>query len=279
MWSAAYDTTYLINHVSKSTKLQLLKSANKLQKYCSLLPTLIYDLKVAQWPDLFSLSLSLSLCVCVYLYVCSRPTTANKSDFTLSLSLSLSLSLYIYIYIYIYIQSEKKFRIQSLRVCRGDKMKPFSYVTNIWQVLRFLARGPWRVWRRMVLQKLLKMLGNYIIFIRHILPEMLENVPLQVRQRLWFQHHGAPAHFALDVRVYLNNVSPNRWIGRCGPVVATTFYRSHSYGFLYLEEMNCLVYETPIDSPDELVARVAEAAAIIRETQSFAHADTSCALM
>ena len=42
-------------------------------------------------------------------------------------------------------------------VCTGDKMKPFCYVTNIWQVLRFLARGPWRVWRRMVLQKFLKM--------------------------------------------------------------------------------------------------------------------------
>ena len=81
----------------------------------------------------------------------------------------------------IYIQGVKKFRIQTLRVCRGDKMKPFCYVTNIWQVLSFLARGPWRVWRSMVLQKLLKMLGNYIIFIRDILPEMLENVPLQVR--------------------------------------------------------------------------------------------------
>ena len=44
----------------------------------------------------------------------------------------------------------KKFRIQTFWVCRGDKMKPFCYVTNIWQVLRFLARGPWRVWRRMV---------------------------------------------------------------------------------------------------------------------------------
>ena len=97
-------------------------------------------------------------------------------------------------------------------------MKPFCYVTNIWQVLRFLATSPWRVWRRMVLQKLLKMLGNCIIFIGDILPEMLENVPLQVRQRLWFQHDGAPAHFVLDVREYLNNVFPKRRIGRGGPV-------------------------------------------------------------
>ena len=59
-------------------------------------------------------------------------------------------------------QGVKKSHIQTLRVCRGDKTKPFCYVTNIWQVLGFLARGPWRVWCRMVLQKLLKMSSVYI---------------------------------------------------------------------------------------------------------------------
>ena len=49
-----------------------------------------------------------------------------------------------------------------MRVCRGVKTRPFCYVTNIWQVLCFLARGPWRVWGRMVLQKLLKMTSVYI---------------------------------------------------------------------------------------------------------------------
>ena len=59
--------------------------------------------------------------------------------------------------------------------------------------------------------------------------------------------------------------------------VATTFSRSHSHGFLYLRgEMKCLVYETPIDTPKELVARVAEAAAIIRERQSFARRYRLC---
>ena len=48
------------------------------------------------------------------------------------------------------------------RAHRGDKMNPFCYVTNIWQVLCFLARGHWRIWRRMVLQKLLKMSSVYI---------------------------------------------------------------------------------------------------------------------
>ena len=142
----------------------------------------------------------------------------------------------------------------------------------MWQVLRFVARGPWRVWHRMVLQKFLKISGNYIIFIRDILPEMLENVPLHVRQRLWFQHDGA-----LAVREYLTNVFPNRWIGRDGPVQ----WPPHSpdltaMDFFIWGEMKCLVYETPIDTHEELVARVAEAAAIIRETQLFARRYQLC---
>ena len=66
--------------------------------------------------------------------------------------------------------------------------------------------------------KVVENIRKLLISICDILPEMLENVPLQVRQRLWFQHDGDPAHFALDVREYLNNVFPNRWIGRGGPV-------------------------------------------------------------
>ena len=46
--------------------------------------------------------------------------------------------------------------------------------------------------------------------------------------------------------------------------------------FFIWGEMKCLVYETPIDTPEELVARVAEAAAIIHETQSFARRYQLC---
>ena len=102
------------------------------------------------------------------------------------------------------------------------------------------------------------MLGYYIVFIRDILPKMLENVPLQVRQRLLFQHGGALAHFALDVREYLNNVFPNRWIGRSGPVQWPLSSPDLTpMDFFIWGEMKCLVYETSIDTPEELVARVA----------------------
>ena len=70
---------------------------------------------------------------------------------------------------------------------------------------------------------------------------------------------------------YLNNVFPNRWIGRGGPVQWTS--RSPDLtpmDFFIWGKMMFLVYETPIDTPEELVAHIAEAAAIIHETQSFA---------
>ena len=106
---------------------------------------------------------------------------------------------------------------------------------------------------------------------------MLENVPLQVRERFWFQHDGAPPHFDLDVREYLNNVFPNRWIGRGGPVQWPPRSPDLTPMDLFIwGEMKCLVYDTPIHTSEELVARVAETAAIIRETQLFAHRYELC---
>ena len=34
----------------------------------------------------------------------------------------------------------------------------------------------------------------YLDFLRNDLPGYLEEIPLNVRQRMWFQHDGAPAH-------------------------------------------------------------------------------------
>ncbi|XP_026829886.1 uncharacterized protein LOC105283860 [Ooceraea biroi] len=40
----------------------------------------------------------------------------------------------------------------------------------------------------------------YLQFIQNILPGLLQNVPLDIRRDMWFQHDGAPAHFSLNVR-------------------------------------------------------------------------------
>lgn len=59
--------------------------------------------------------------------------------------------------------------------------------------------------------------GNkFLSFLRNELFEMLDDIPLETRRKMWFQLDGAPAHFRHDVRQYLDEIFPNRWIGRGG---------------------------------------------------------------
>lgn len=54
-------------------------------------------------------------------------------------------------------------------------------------------------------------------FLQYNLPELLD-VPLNVIRTIWFLYDEAPSDFKQEVLKYLNNVSPNRWIARYGPV-------------------------------------------------------------
>jgi hypothetical protein len=45
-----------------------------------------------------------------------------------------------------------------------------------------------------------------------------ENRKSHIIRSIIFQQDGAPAHFAVDVRQYLDYHFPNRWIGRCGSI-------------------------------------------------------------
>ena len=54
-------------------------------------------------------------------------------------------------------------------------------------------------------------------FLQEELPQILEDVPLNKRGRMYFQHHGAPPHSSREVRNFLNYRFPGRWIGRGGP--------------------------------------------------------------
>lgn len=58
---------------------------------------------------------------------------------------------------------------------------------------------------------------NYLEFLEYQLPELL-NLNLRLENNHYFMHDGAPAHFRLTVRNYLDETYPNRWIGRGGPV-------------------------------------------------------------
>lgn len=58
---------------------------------------------------------------------------------------------------------------------------------------------------------------RYREFLEFHLPELLEDVPIRIRQRMWFMHDGAPPHFRLVAREYLDQEYPARWIGSTGP--------------------------------------------------------------
>lgn len=58
----------------------------------------------------------------------------------------------------------------------------------------------------------------YLVFLQQVLPDLLDDVPVQIRHEMWLQHDGAPAHYSLDVRRYLNQTFGERWIGRGAPV-------------------------------------------------------------
>jgi hypothetical protein len=49
---------------------------------------------------------------------------------------------------------------------------------------------------------------RYCDFLETVLPGLPEDVPLAVRQRLWLQNDGAPAHCGEDVRQWLNATHP-----------------------------------------------------------------------
>ena len=54
----------------------------------------------------------------------------------------------------------------------------------------------------------------YANFLQDELPALIENVPLQTRWQIYYQHDGAPPRFDQVVRQYLNHKFPNQWIGR-----------------------------------------------------------------
>ncbi|CAK1590996.1 unnamed protein product [Parnassius mnemosyne] len=60
---------------------------------------------------------------------------------------------------------------------------------------------------------------NFLAFLQHQLPTLLENVPLQTRATMWYQNDGCPAHYARDVRAYLDDRFSRRWIRRLGPIL------------------------------------------------------------
>lgn len=103
--------------------------------------------------------------------------------------------------------------------------------------------------------------GNkFLLFLRNEFSEMLDDIPLGTRRKMWLQLDGAPAHFRNDVRQYLDREFPNRWIGRAGPQNWPA--RSPdltSPDFFLWGYIKSLVYEIPVTTPQDMKRRIKDA--------------------
>lgn len=108
----------------------------------------------------------------------------------------------------------------------------------------------------------------YLNFLQNTLGDLLDDIPLRLRQQMWFQHDGAPAHFSVDVREHLHRTFDQRWIGRGGPVSWPA--RSpdlNPLDFFLWGYLKSLVYARPVNNIDELRQRVEQACHQIRANE------------
>ena len=95
---------------------------------------------------------------------------------------------------------------------------------------------------------------KWLDFVAYVLPELLEDVPLNVRQRMYFQNDGAPAHFSIALRNHLRAKFGNRWIGRGGPMAWPPGSPDLTYlDFFLWGHMNQLAYEIVVETEEDLV--------------------------
>lgn len=112
-----------------------------------------------------------------------------------------------------------------------------------------------------------KILGPFVIngnltgriyeqFLKNDLPVLLEDIPLQKRLQVIFQHDGATPHFSLLARNHLNANFVN-WIGRGGPVNWPP--RSPDFSpldYFLWGHMKTKVYQHKVDTKEELLVKI-----------------------
>jgi len=108
----------------------------------------------------------------------------------------------------------------------------------------------------------------YLRFLQEEVPRLLEDVPLNKRGRMYFQHDGAPPLFSREVRNFLKYRFPGRWIGRGGPynwpARSPELSPLDYYVWGWMKE---LVYSVKVGTRDALLGRILDAADRIRNVQ------------
>lgn len=146
-----------------------------------------------------------------------------------------------------------------------------EFSINVWLgIIDGYVCGPYALPRRLNGELFHDFLENHLF-------ELLENVPLDVRNGSWIQMDGAPAHSVLLVRDWMNANYPERWIGRFGnndPQVGrgTVAWPPRSPDLTPLDfyVWGCLknkVYATPIRTRNHLLDRIQQACLEMRENR------------
>lgn len=146
----------------------------------------------------------------------------------------------------------------------------FRFSVNIWcGIINGLLIGP-----RILPPRINGMI--YLNFLQNDLENLLEDVPLAIRQRMFFMLDGAPCHYHVEVRDFLNAEFPERWIGREGAIAwpprspDLTPMDFYVWGF-----MKNIVYgpgRPEIQNINELRQRVHEAAEQVRQQNAMERA-------
>ncbi|CAG4958767.1 unnamed protein product [Colias eurytheme] len=105
---------------------------------------------------------------------------------------------------------------------------------------------------------------RFLQFLQNEFTSALEELPLRYRRHMWLRLDGAPAHFARNVRRFLERHP--RWVGRGGPV--TWPPRSPDLtplDFFLWGHMKQQVYFDTVNTRDELIARIEYTAHAIRQ--------------
>ena len=110
--------------------------------------------------------------------------------------------------------------------------------------------------------------NNYLSMLQNFF--ILEVRRLHMVRSIIFQEDGAPAHFSTDVRQYLNNHFPDRWIGRGSPIRwAPRSPDLTPLDFYLWGHPKNNIYKSPTKDMDELKRRInKEINSISKETLS-----------
>lgn len=89
----------------------------------------------------------------------------------------------------------------------------------------------------------------------------IANIGDHPNAHFWFQQDGAPPHFARNVRDYLNEIFPGRWIGRRGAIEWPARSPDLSpLDFFFWGHLKCQVYKNRPHNLEQLEERVVQEA-------------------